>query len=709
MTRPLVLLLIVLGGLFVPAQPVRAQNLGCEVANLLPLPNTLRALIGAPWTEQRLVPVGNITLNVRICTPVADSATGAEMLNLTAQALPILDALSDVPLRGSLERTIVVINSEEVYSLGADGFIDQNAVIHLHPRSLPSTVVHEAAHYWASRENFSDPWLVEAYAEYLTGLAMAGMGRAYGGFDDRNTCANVALLTWKPGLAGREVCAYSVGPQVLRDLANAVGEETLRQVIGDLSLRQGGVESWDLLVALEAASEKDLTGLMRGRVFPPEYDQTLVRRSAARSRLTEAATLAAGLGVTPPGFIAAVLDHWDLPQAEMALDALLPLLTSATSMAQRCRELQLPCVQPWRDLGEDPERWRTLTDGLTQSASVLDAYARLRDQSVPLAVGIPQDLQATAASLNSAALPSLQEAADTLASAQVLEQRCATFGDLACRPFWLPNWDAGDRATAHLLIRKLDRFLSFAASLNARCGVSAAACQVLWQRTLTEAGIDAAPQTIKDISTLLDRAEQAEHACVQASWPCPSAWRAHLERGDLATALTQLETQTQVLPTLLRLQHQLDALAEPATRLETLLPTDWQPATQLAAARQAFVQADLVRAHSLAEAAVEQRLTLRQGVRWGGVVLALTMVVLVGAGVGLVLARRQRRRRVMPPLTVLGAGGVTAPVPPLAPLPQAIPPAASAAPAAPTAAQPTAKLLEQLLRDPLDPPGPVAK
>lgn len=704
MARPLALLLIVLLGLLVPAQPAAAQNIGCDLASMLPMSNTVRAFLGAPWTDERPVPVGVVTLMVRMCTPMEESATGADMLQLTVDVLPILDELTDVPLRGSLARTIVMINSKEVYNLGADGFIDQNDVIHLHPRSLPSTVVHEAAHYWASRENFSDPWLVEAYAEYLTALAMNRLGRTYQGHDDRNLCADVALLNWSPTLEGREVCAYSVGPQVLRDLANTVGDDTMRQVLGELSLRQRGIESRGLLVALEAASGKDLTGLMRGRVFPPEYDQILARRSAARARFAEATSLASGLGLSPPPAITLLIDAWILPDAEAALDALIPLLTQASATAQRCAELQLPCVQPWRELGEDPERWRTLTGELAQSASLLDAYARLRDQSVALAVGIPQNLQAAATSLNSAALPSLQEASDTLSSAQALEQRCMAFANLACRPFWIASWDAGDQASAHLHIRKLDRFLSFAAALNDRCGVSAAACQVLWQQTLTQDGLDAAPQTIKDISGLLDRAEQAEQDCAQASWPCSTLWRTHLERGDRMAALTQLEALTQALPTLVQLEHQLDELSEPATILETLLPADMRPATRLAAARQAFAEGEFARARSLAEAAVQQRLTLRQGVRWGGVILGLAGIVIAAVGVSVALSRRQRRKRIAPRSTALGASGASTPAAPLSSGQAAPPTGMGIAPSTPAASAPATDLLEELLRDPLNPP-----
>jgi hypothetical protein len=680
MARSAALLLVVVLALFVPARPAAAQNFGCELG-ALPLPNTLRALLGVPWTDSRRVLLGAIPLDVRMCTPMDDSATGARMLQLTVDALPQLDALTDIELRGSVERTIVMISSQEVYSLGADGFIDEHNVIHLHPRSLPSTVVHEAAHYWASREHFADAWLVEAYAEHLTGLAMPYLGYTYEGHDDRGTCADFALLDWRPGLPGREVCAYSVGPQVLRDLAGAVGEDTLRRVIGQLGNQSRGVESWNLLVALEAASGKDLSAVMRGRVFPAEYDAALSRRSAARARLAEAAALAARLGQPTPGFIAGLIDRQQLPDAELALDALVPLLASAAAVSQRCQELQLPCAQPWQDLGEDVARWRALAEELERGRPLLDGYASVRGQAAALGIAVPADLQAAAASLSSAALPAVQEAADTLGAAQALEQQCGRFPGLACRSFWVASWDAGDRAGAQLQIRKLDRFLGFAAAVDERCGARVPACRAIWRRALAEDGLDAAPQALVDLTGLLDQADQAEQACADASWPCPTTWRAHLERGDLAAAVGQLAAQTQALPALRQVEQQLDALAEPATTLENVLPADWRPATRLTAARAAFAQGDLAGARSLAEGAVEQRLSLRRGVRWGGALLGLAVVALGVVVIGVVVRRR-----------------------PAARAPGAAQPTAAPAPAS-AGDRPADDLLERLLRDPLDPPA----
>jgi hypothetical protein len=225
----LVLLIVVLFIASLVPRPAEAQNAKCFIsAGLREIPASLREIVGLRWVGDREVPVGEHTLTLRFCAPDRNSVDAERMLDLAVRALPVLQDLTDVQLDGSHFRTFYLDERDNLISLGADGYIDEADQITLHAGSRESTVVHELAHYWADRERLREPWLVEAYAEYLTSLAAPRLGVDYAAMPPWPICEQLPLIAWQPRRPGTEVCAYATGQQVLHDLAAAVGEDTLR-------------------------------------------------------------------------------------------------------------------------------------------------------------------------------------------------------------------------------------------------------------------------------------------------------------------------------------------------------------------------------------------------------------------------------------------------------------------------------------------------
>jgi len=619
------LLLIIMSGLLVPPRPAAAQSLSCDLASLLPYP--VRGVLGTPWADETSISVDHVTITLRICAPATDNVAGLHALQLARDALPILDELTAMQLGGSISRTIIMVDSTTIYSQNpnADGFIEQHTdTIHLHPRSLQSTIVHELAHYWANHDNFGEPWMVEAYAEYLTDLVMPRLDPTYTRRQADPACAGIALLSWTPDLSEHESCAYAVGSQVFHDLEARVGTDQLRATLATRSTGHGGVNSWDLLVALEAVSGADLTDVFRGRVFRPQDEPILAQRSALRARFAQATDLAVALGVTLPGPTASLIDSWHLADADAVLNDLIPLLTAARATDTRCRDLKLACVQPWRNLDDSPAHWRGLTADLERATPILEGYSRLQEASVAIGLSVPTSIQAAAASLDASALPTIQASIDNLLRASTLEQRCMEIMTHSCRSYWQAAWGDGDLAAVRRIIGEFNDLLNAASKLEERCGAMAEGCRGVWVRALDLSGPAAARQALTDLARLLDRAGSAEAYCEQQGWPCSHGWSEQLASGDLAAANGLLEAQAVILPTLLQGEARLRALDSEA---------------QLDDARQAFDHGDTARAQILVVEAIRHRLIMTQTMFWASIVLGLVLLLLC---VGLLTAAYRR-------------------------------------------------------------------
>ncbi len=670
---------LVLIALFaLPPRPASAQNLKCDLASLA---SKVDLAIGDLWAGERTVLVEGVPVTVRICAPRAESANAEQLLNLAAQALPVLDELSDARLTGSKFRPMVFIDTATMYSYGADGFINADDLIHLHRRSRDSTVVHELAHYWSSRENFADAWMVEAYAEYLTRLAMERLGRPYEGHRLEGVCAGLPLSAWYPGMEDPALasCAYSAGPLVLGELAAVVGPDMLRLAIQDLSQRPRGVSSWSLLNYLEAHQPANLTEIMRGKVFGPEYDLDLARRATMRDDLARAKQAGAALGVTVQTQIADLIYARRLDEAASQLNALLPMLTAAEALDSRCKAAGLACSQLLPAQLPDWSHWPALNELLTGRLGMIDAYERIGAKAVALGVAVPSALTAAAAGPDPGALTSLQEAEAALVAAESVGLRCGAFAGLDCRGLWAAEWARGESGAVKAKAAELGGLLDDVARMQSRC--SAQACGRLWREALAGAGIGEARLTVGRLTALADRAASVEErcggpreacrtywqqalargeaqagaaldelggmldtrdslasACVAAGWPCADVWAERLIAGGPQAAQAALVAQQRWLPEMQALAGRLAKAGERTRVVDGILPGPLTIEGRLGAARATFAGGDPEGAATLLKQAIEQRETLNLAIPW---VLGLTGL----AALGLALAGRPWRGR----------------------------------------------------------------
>jgi hypothetical protein len=538
MTRSaIVLAIMMLLVAVLPPRPLAAQNSSCDLSGLLP--ETMRAFLGTPWVAERSIQVGEITLLLRFCAPQTKSVVAEQMFNLVERALPILNDLTDVRLDGSHIRTIYLDTSERLYSRDVDGYINQFDQITLHPLSLDSTVIHELAHYWSDRERFREPWMVEAYAEYLTSLAAVQLGIVYTAPRSIPACNNLALQAWQPQPRETAVCAYSVGPQVLHALAAEVGAANLRQAIGLLSRQPGGVDSWQLLSELERGSLKNLSPLLRDAVFMPTFHPLLDERAAVRARFISAAQLAAQLGTTLPPSIALELDAWQHLAAASQLDLIDPVLHGSELTWRRCAELGLACVPLWAHTGPDLASWEHLSQQLAGAPQLLSSYEELRRLAAEQELGMPDILQQVAASLNFDQITTLQAASIVLGQVGTSAARCAEY-HLSCRELWQAAWERGDNAAVLEATSTLEQLLDEVAQVEQRCAMFNLACRASWQASFNAGSVDAALAQLGQLAALFDEATRIERRCAMLDLACRSFWQAGFQSGGIEVAQARL-------------------------------------------------------------------------------------------------------------------------------------------------------------------------
>lgn len=528
----LLLVVLFVPALLMPARPAAAQPAECNFAHSLPEP--LRSLFLSTTelrSSERVVFVDGMSLTVRFCVPRSEEAAAHNMLALSAEALPLLAARTDLRLQGALERTMVMVDR---HKLGdhVDGYISQRNVIYLHENSLDTTVVHELAHYWAADRHFAEEWMVEAYAEYLAAVVMADLGRYYAGYEPTPICDGLPLIGWRPMQQPTDVCAYSVGSQVFHDLAEVVGAETLQRAIGELSQTPERVTSRALLSRLERLSGANLSPLMRDRVFGPESDPVLWQREAVHGQLAEATRLAGNLGVALPGRFADQLERWELDTAANELYSLTQVLTTAQATRERCAQLQLACNQPWAALNDNPAGWSAVAQTLSTGAQIFTQYEAVQGKSAALGVTIPARLSQVAATLVVEAQAELVAANQALDEAHRIEERCALAG-INCKGFWAEAWDRGD--------------------------------------------LSAVRSTLVEINSMLDLAQTTEQACAASSWPCTLSWRETFQREGPTAAANLLREQAEDL-------RGLEQLDQPITTLGASIRARMAPATETAQA-----------------------------------------------------------------------------------------------------------------------------
>lgn len=521
--------------------PAAAQSVSlCQMEEHLPF--SMRKLNF--WAQEQVVVEGH-TLTLIFCAPWSRDLAAQNMLDLATRALPVLDQLTAIRLNNSSRRVFYLDADQKLTVIGADGAMDEHNRIFLHGGSLDSTVVHELAHYWADLQRFSELWMSEAYAEYLTHLAMPELSPGFRIVESTPAiCDEIPLTHWRRDSAEAEACPYTAGAQVFHDLAVLVTEDTLRRVIGEIVENYGHVDSQKLYYELERASGANLSPLVRGRVFGPEHDGRLNARAALHDRYATASDWAGSLGASLPPSLFEDLRSWRDDRVAANLDQIEALLRSADLISGRCAELALPCARPWEQALGDPGRWDMLWNFFAGAPQPLSTYEQLRAKAAELGVPIPESLRQRAGELDEGGAVALQNALAVLAAASDFEGRCASLG-LNCRAAWQQQWERGDLGamTGSALGAAFDAGLA----LEGRCGNLAERCRHLWQEALARSGPTAGADTVADLDELLRDGATLEASCGNLATNCGELWRQALSEGTPTKAWEMIDALDKLL------------------------------------------------------------------------------------------------------------------------------------------------------------------
>jgi len=563
-TRIALVLLLLTAALLLP-RPAAAQDQkpGCDVTKIFSgLGSTL---LGIHWLEER-VSVEGTTLRLMFCSPPGQAIVADEKFKLAKRALVELAALTDVPLDGGYDRLFYLDADQLLRTLGARGAIDRQDRVYLGQSSLNRTVVHEIAHYWADSQRFPEPWMVEAYAEYLTSLAMQRLGEPYTGGNPPTLCDGRPLIAWRPSGANEDICPYTAGRQVFEDLAALAGEDTLRRVIGEITRAYGTVNSQRLLRELEQASGANLSPVMRGRVFGSEDDGWLGERVAVHDRYNAAAARAASVGASLPAAIGESLRGWRNDEVLALLGQLEPVLAAVENTSGRCEELELSCARPWEQALADLSAWPGLDAFLAGAPQVLSSYEGLRVNAAALGLGIPEALRQQAGTLSQDALPALARAAEVLAAVSGFEARCSQL-QLGCRATWDAPWERGELEDLARTVGRLSSAFDGGLALEERCADLRDRCRELWMQALYHAGPAGVETTARELNELLSAAASVEERCGGVAARCRQVWHDELRRSAPADAAAVVRSLTRLLAKAEALAERCGPVAESCRRL----------------------------------------------------------------------------------------------------------------------------------------------
>ncbi|HEX6291709.1 MAG TPA: hypothetical protein VFZ66_21165 [Herpetosiphonaceae bacterium] len=587
-------LLIICCGLLLlfPARAASGQTPGCALNALLS--EKWRNLPLLRWfnpnhTAEGSVTIDALSITLRVCAPAEKAAEAERVLGVLKTALPRLSEHAGVPYQGSLEREIVLVPVEELPP-NVDGLIDVQGDVYLHRGDYTWAVVHEGAHYWANEMNFKHRWMIEGYAEHLTALTMADLGRSDQSPILNTGCEGVVLFWWN---YEPPQCGYAVGAAVFHDLAQNVGDKLFVETMRELGQQPKPMTSWDLLVALERSSGKDLTDLMKQRVFPPEAHAQLEQRRSLWQRLRSAQQLAKTLGIELPlQHTDSEIDSLHFDEASRKLDTMLPLLNAAHSVNERCQQLSIECSRPWAALPPDPQAWEPIRLDLIEAHGMLQQYTRLREDAAQLKLDLPPTLAPAVESLNLEVMPRIIRAGQVVQSLTTLESLCKTTAT-ECRDYWLGDWNAEHMDGAAATIMALTTLMTKASLVQGRCDADVLdACQAIWQAALQPGKLTEAQGAVDELEDLLAKAAALESGC--GDWDCRSGWRAALNAGGLEGIRLFID-QTQA--DLGKLEEIADAITSkgsaPLAIFDPILSGGGSTDNPLAEARQAFAQGDV--------------------------------------------------------------------------------------------------------------------
>jgi hypothetical protein len=655
------------------------QSWKCDVSSVIKqIPVPLPTLA---YFNRVQVDVDNMTLTLSICAPDAEGATAENLLRELVNALPRLAQEANLPLKGSLERQIIMV-PEGTFPPNVDGRIDlEGHVIELQPDSAATTVVHEGAHFWANNRTFAEPWMVEGYADYLTEI-VTGRVKTLPPGDTR--CDNVALLTWTYRPPETTICAYVVGSAVFRELAQRVGPDQLSAAIRDLADSPQRVRSLTLLKELERRTQQDLSSIMNERVFPPDIYAMILRHKAAARRLADVNTLAREVGIELPTQVAEALERRQLDHVERWLDRLEPFVQAAHVVAQRCTELALDCERPWQS-PPDVDGLEALTSRLWNVPVLLDRYAALQQAAAAHNLQPPAPLVVATARLDLPSLPVFERALALLEGGVSLEAACAQLSE-ECPSIWRASWSAGDFDRAEYAIGEETGALGMVQQAIARCGTLADACRVIWRNPLRDGQfeplrgrlthliqqLELAPsvelrcetlanvchqiwqaalrsdqgpgleRALGDLDTLWKRGAALDASCVNVGWPCASLWRSQFgENADPAQALRYQAQIAEALPILAAAARTEQRAPSWFDRLVAMFRS--APASPITQVRTAYQAGDINSARALAQAMIDGN--DNAPIDWKAVVLLLLGAGLIAGMFGGVRVLRARRTR----------------------------------------------------------------
>ncbi len=455
----LIVALLALAPISVAAAPSQGDP-ACDWLALLP---------GKLWyiRETRQVTLDDqTTLTLSLCTSTQHDLTGREKLDLLVTVLPHLARHAGLPLRGASERHIYLVETEALHAKNVEGYVNQQGEMYLHYTSNPWTVTHEAAHYWANYLSFDahEPWLAEAYAEYLTDIVMhEDLHRGDSSALVSVGCAGLALRNWRNDLATPNSCGYAVGEQVFQDLAQKVGEDQLRTTMQMLGERVAPITSWNLLAALELTSGKNLEPIIDQRVFSPQDAATLTRWNAFRTKLFQ---LEAQVGMPDarwPADTVKALNSYNVDAmlivAAPWVEDVLPLVETVTHVEQRCQSMQLTCPPLLDTLPANQQAMSARGDTLAGMQRLLDAYTLLYNRATALKVTLPDSITTAIAHAQPQADSLISHALEVLDHGVAMEAHCRSLGT-TCPTDWRATWSRGSVDDADQQIARIDDLLA---------------------------------------------------------------------------------------------------------------------------------------------------------------------------------------------------------------------------------------------------------
>jgi hypothetical protein len=529
-----------------PAQAAaRQEDFACQIADV-----PFLKLVTEKVILTRPASVDGIELTLRICAPKSESYSAEKMLDMLAQALPHLNAHAGVPFYGSKDRLVLMVARDQLVSYADGQLTEGNNVIELHSRSQDWTVVHEGAHYWSNSENFAEEWMVEGYAEYMTEQAMGDMHSNQQTPPPAAICDSTPLRSWQN--TGLNVCGYTAGAAVFRDLSRAVGEERFKEALRLLATN-GGVTSYDLLAALERASGKDLLDQMRP-VFEADEFAMFKRQRELQHQLDLLGVRAGRLGIELPAWLESTIQGGELDQPGAWLAALESFLPAAEALAGRCAELKLGCIPVWRELPADLVQLPAPESHLKELGALLDQFAALQLRAQDARLALPAGLSDAVATFDIGASETIRQANVALDAGLALEGRCTDLG-VACPETWRARWSAAAFNDAVVGIGDTEAVLANAKGVDKRCEGIVATCHKVWQGALANDQLSEAKRLLAALDEAIGRARDTQRQCGDMGAACRATWAEALGNGGISSADIARDT----IASMLLHAHRLEA------------------------------------------------------------------------------------------------------------------------------------------------------